>query len=137
MKQAGLCARLPRRFQVTTDSKHALPVAKNLLNQDFTASKADERWGGRYHVPVDGRRLAVSGRGPGPVQPSRCRLVHAGERCTRSWCWARCMALGQRRPDSGLLHHSDQGQPVRQHRLPDPAPGGADRLQHEPPRQLL
>ena len=44
MKQAGLCVQLPRRFQATTDSKHALPVAKNLLNQDFTASKADERW---------------------------------------------------------------------------------------------
>ena len=48
MKQAGLCARLPRRFQVTTDSKHALPVAKNLLNRDFTASKADERWAAGY-----------------------------------------------------------------------------------------
>ena len=44
MRQAGLRAVVPRRFRATTDSKHALPVAENLLGQDFTASKADERW---------------------------------------------------------------------------------------------
>ena len=39
MRAAGLRALAPRRFVVTTDSKHALPVAANLLQQDFTASK--------------------------------------------------------------------------------------------------
>ncbi|HEV2126286.1 MAG TPA: IS3 family transposase, partial [Chloroflexota bacterium] len=43
MRAAGLRALLPRRFVVTTDSKHVLPVAENLLNQDFSTSKADER----------------------------------------------------------------------------------------------
>lgn len=47
------------------------------------------------------------------------------------------MALCQRRPSLSLLHHSDRGSSVRQHRLPDPAQGGGDRLQHEPQRQLL
>ena len=44
MRQAGLRAVLPRRFRATTDSTHALPVAPNLLGQDFRATKADERW---------------------------------------------------------------------------------------------
>jgi len=48
MRQASLRAVAAPRFRVTTDSKHALPVAKNLLNRDFTASKADERWAAGY-----------------------------------------------------------------------------------------
>jgi len=94
MKQAGLCALVPRRFQVTTDSKHALPVAKNLLNQDFTASKADERWAADITYLWTGEGwlyLAVvldlfSRRVVGsvaPAQPGPCRPA-----CTRSWCWA-------------------------------------------------
>lgn len=39
MRRAGLRAVLPRRFRGTTDCKHALPVADNLLGQDFTTSK--------------------------------------------------------------------------------------------------
>jgi transposase InsO family protein len=48
MRQTGLRAVLPRRFRATTDSKHALPVAENLLGQDFMASKANERWAAGY-----------------------------------------------------------------------------------------
>lgn len=32
------------RFVVTTDSRHALPIADNLLNQDFGAEEANETW---------------------------------------------------------------------------------------------
>jgi transposase InsO family protein len=116
MKRAGLCARLPRRFQVTTDSKHALPVAKNLLNQDFTACKADERWAADITYLWTGEGwlyLAVvldlfSRRVVGwSMQASLHKELVLG---------ALTMALGQRRPDSGLLHHSDLRKPVRQHR---------------------
>ena len=34
-----------RRFKRTTDSHRAWPVAPNIINQDFTASKPDEKWG--------------------------------------------------------------------------------------------
>ena len=49
------------------------------------------------------------------------------------------MALVRRRgPLHGLVHHSDQGsQSVRQRRLPGSPRRRRDRLQHEPPRQLL
>jgi transposase InsO family protein len=116
MKQAGLCARLPRRFQVTTntftqrvDSKHALPVAKNLRNQDFTASRADERWAADITYRWTGEGwlyLAVvldlfSRRIVGwSMQASLHEELVLG---------ALAMAPGQRRPDCGLLHHSDRG----------------------------
>ena len=35
MREHDLLARTPRRFRVTTDSSHALPVASNLVEQDF------------------------------------------------------------------------------------------------------
>src|SRR3954468_21524483 len=45
MRENGLQAREKRRFKRTTDSHHAWPVAPNIINQDFTASKPDEKWG--------------------------------------------------------------------------------------------
>ena len=45
MRQNGLRARQKRRFKRTTDSHHAWPVAPNLLEQDFTATGPDRKWG--------------------------------------------------------------------------------------------
>jgi putative transposase len=45
MRENGLRARHKRRFKRTTDSHHAWPVAPNLLDQDFTATGPDEKWG--------------------------------------------------------------------------------------------
>ena len=45
MRENGLRARQKRRLERTTDSQHAWPVASNLLDQDFTATGPDEKWG--------------------------------------------------------------------------------------------
>ena len=45
MRENGLKARQPRRFKRTTDSRHAFPVAPNLLDQDFSAERPNEKWG--------------------------------------------------------------------------------------------
>lgn len=39
-------ARHKRRYKATTDSKHALPVAENLLNRQFTPAAPDRVWSG-------------------------------------------------------------------------------------------
>ena len=44
MKAHGIKARGRRKFVVTTDSKHSLPVAENLLARDFTPSEPDRVW---------------------------------------------------------------------------------------------
>jgi transposase InsO family protein len=44
MRQRGLTARTPRRWVRTTDSDHALPIAKNLLGRDFRASAPNQKW---------------------------------------------------------------------------------------------
>ena len=45
MRQHGIRARRPRRYRVcTTDSKHCLPVAANLLEQNFVVHRPDRVW---------------------------------------------------------------------------------------------
>ncbi len=44
MRGAGLAGRRPHRKRGTTDSKHTLPVAENLLAREFTATKAGQKW---------------------------------------------------------------------------------------------
>ena len=44
MRAAGLRAKRRRKFKVTTDSRHNYPVAPNLLDQEFTASRPGEIW---------------------------------------------------------------------------------------------
>jgi putative transposase len=44
MRENDLRACQPHRFKRTTDSLHALP-APNLLDQDFSAERPDEKWG--------------------------------------------------------------------------------------------
>lgn len=44
MRQHQISAQIKRRFVTTTDSKHEMPVAENLLKQDFTAKEPDQRW---------------------------------------------------------------------------------------------
>ena len=44
MQLHGIRARGKRRFKVTTDSKHDLPIAANLLNQAFAVSEPDKVW---------------------------------------------------------------------------------------------
>jgi len=43
MKEMGLRSVLKRKFVVTTDSKHSFPIAKNILDRDFTSLKLGEK----------------------------------------------------------------------------------------------
>jgi putative transposase len=44
MRENGLKARQKRRFKRTTDSHHAFPVAPNLLEQDFSTERPNQKW---------------------------------------------------------------------------------------------
>ena len=107
MRQAGIRAVAPRRFVATTDSRHALPVAENLLDRDFDASAANVKWASDITYLWTGEGwlyLAVvldlfSRRVVGwslQARLDRSLVVKALQ-----------AALGQRRPGPGLLHHSD------------------------------
>jgi putative transposase len=44
MKQMGLKSVLRKKYVMTTDSKHAFPIANNELNRDFSSLKLGEKW---------------------------------------------------------------------------------------------
>lgn len=44
MRDNGIQAKRVRRSRRTTDSRHSLPVAQNVLGRDFTAERPDEVW---------------------------------------------------------------------------------------------
>ena len=44
MRRQNLRARAARKYKVTTNSKHDLPVAPNLLAQNFNAEAPNQKW---------------------------------------------------------------------------------------------
>ena len=44
MREQGLRAKAARKFKATTNSKHSLPVAANLLVQNFNALAPNQKW---------------------------------------------------------------------------------------------
>lgn len=109
MNHLGLHAQAKKKFRVTTDSKHNLPVAPNLLGRDFTAFEPNQKWVGDISyiwteegfmylaVVIDLYSRAVIGWS---IQPSMSRQLV---------CDALTMALWRRGVPRGLLFHSDRG----------------------------
>ena len=46
MQKAGILSKVKRKYRATTDSKHNLPIAPNLLAQKFQAQAPNEVWTG-------------------------------------------------------------------------------------------
>jgi transposase InsO family protein len=110
MRALGLSARKPRRWRVnTTQSDPLNPVVANVLNRDFTAARPDERWvtdityvwtdeGWAYLAAIlDLYSRSVVGWALEPTLSTALPMA------------ALKMAIQRRRPEAGLLHHSDRG----------------------------
>ena len=111
MRDHGLRAASIRKFRVTTDSHHSLPVAENVLNREFEQESADRVWladityiwtrEGWLYLPcvLDAYSRKIVG-------------WSMSDRMTKDLVLeALRMALDRRRPDraAGLVHHSDRG----------------------------
>lgn len=112
MRRAGLRGITPRRFRVTTQSDHPEPVAANILARQFAPSAYRERdrvWVADItYLPTREGWLYLA------------VLLDLASRRVVGWCADRTLdhslplralerALLLRRPDPGLIHHSDRG----------------------------
>jgi transposase InsO family protein len=109
MREAGLEGKVKRKFKTTTDSKHSLPVAPNLLDREFYPECPDQVWAGdiTYIWTMEGwAYLAV--------------LLDLHTRKVIGWALSDSLrtelveealrgALGARLPSEKLMHHSDRG----------------------------
>jgi putative transposase len=137
MGQQGLAARKKRRFVQTTDSRHAQPVAPNLLERDFSPGQPNRTWATdiTYVWTRQGwLYLAVI------MDLFSRRIVGwaMSEHIDRHLVLnALDMALKGRQPAQGLLHHSDRGSQYGQRGLPAGAGRSRDSMQHVAQGQLL
>jgi len=109
MREAALHPVWKRKFIHTTDSRHDLPVAENLLNRKFEADAPNQAWvsdisyvrtrqGWLYLAAVmDLFSRKIVGWAMAPTMPTE--LVASALR----------RAMQQRKPAPGLLLHSDRG----------------------------
>ena len=120
-----------------TDSDHNLPVAPNRLLAQAQPTHPDAVWVADITY-VETREGFLYGAGILDRCRRRCVGWAMGDTLATTLPLAALdMALTHRRPNGGLLHHSDQGRPIRQPQLPAAAGRGGRRAQHEPPGQLL
>ena len=109
MRQAGLRSRTKKKFKATTNSRHNLPVAPNLLNQDFTVGAPNRAWVGDItYIPTDEGWLYLAVL----LDLFNHKVVgwSASSRMTRQLAIdALQMVLGRQNPGKDLLHHSDRG----------------------------
>jgi transposase InsO family protein len=115
MRAEKLCAKTRRKFRVTTDSSHALPIAPNLLGRDFTAAAPNRKWVADItFIPTGEGWLYLAT----VLDLYSRRLVgwSMSERMTADLVIAALrMAIESRRPPCGLIHHSDRGSQYASH----------------------
>jgi transposase InsO family protein len=115
MQENGIRARHKRRYKATTDSKHNLPVAPNLLDRDFTPDAPNQVWtsdmtylwtdeGWLYlAIVLDLFNREVVGWSLKP----RMTADIVTDALTMAWF--------RRKPGAGLVHHSDRGSQYASH----------------------
>ncbi|WP_240468911.1 IS3 family transposase, partial [Anoxybacillus sp. MB8] len=109
MKDSDIRSKTKKKYKATTNSKHHLPVYPNLLNQQFEADEPNQVWVAdiTYIWTKEGWLYLAS-------------VMDLFSRKIVGWCLSERMtkelvikalnrALNQRKPQPGLIHHSDQG----------------------------
>lgn len=107
--QLGIRAKQKRRFISTTDSRHKLPVAENVLNQTFEASRPNQVWlTDITYIPTDEGWLYLAAI----KDLFTCEIVGyamSDRMTTPLVSQALFRATAAKRPAAGLIHHSDRG----------------------------
>jgi transposase InsO family protein len=117
MQRHGIRAKGKRKFVVTTDSKHDLPIAPNLLQRNFTPEAPNQVWTSDItYIATDEGWLYLAG------------VLDLFSRQVVGWSMrehmkasmvadALRMAWFRRRPAPGLIFHSDRGSQYCSHEL--------------------
>jgi putative transposase len=109
MRREGVAAKKRKKFCVTTDSRHADPIAPNVLQRDFDVALPNVAW--------------VTDVTYVPTHEGWLYLAAILDLCSRrvvGWAAsanndrqlaldALARAMSSRRPSGGLIHHSDRG----------------------------
>jgi putative transposase len=109
MRENGWKSKVAKKYKATTNSKHSLPIAENILNREFTAQLPNQKWVSDItYVQTDEGWLYVAG-----IMDLCGREIVGwamGERMTKKLV-IDCLkqALTRRGKPRGVLLHSDRG----------------------------
>jgi len=108
-RKLGIRCKQKRKFKATTDSRHKLPVAENILGQQFKAAAPNKVWVSDItYVPTDEGWLYLAGHKD--LFTGNIVGYAMGDRLTRNLISQSLFrALTAKRPAEGLIHHSDRG----------------------------
>jgi transposase InsO family protein len=108
-KKLGIRCKQKRKFKATTDSKHTLPVAENLLNQQFEVTRPNEAWlSDITYIPTEEGWLYLAGHKD--LFTGEIVGYAMGNRITKNLVSQSLFrAVAAKRPGPGLIHHSDRG----------------------------
>jgi len=108
-KKLGIRCKQVKKFKATTNSKHALPVAENLLEQNFETSLPNRVWVSdiTYIATREGWLYCAAHK---DLFNGEIVGYALGERITKDLVVSSLlMAMKRKHPDPGLIHHSDRG----------------------------
>jgi len=108
-KMLGIRCKQVRKFKATTDSKHTLPVAENLLEQKFQATAPNQVWVSDIsYIPTDEGWLYCAAHKD--LFNGEIVGYALGPRITKDLVIkSLLMAAAIKKPPVGLIHHSDRG----------------------------
>ena len=108
-KKLGIRCKQKRKFKATTDSKHALPVAENLLDQKFETPEPNRAWVSDItYIPTGEGWLYLAGHKD--LCTGEVVGYAMGSRMTKNLVMQSLFkAVKAKRPGPDLIHHSDRG----------------------------
>jgi len=108
-KKLGIRCKQKKKFKVTTDSNHRLPVAENLLNQRFESTAPNQIWlTDITYISTEEGWLYLAGHKD--VFTGEIVGYAMGPRITKNLVSQSLFrAVAAKGPAPGLIHHSDRG----------------------------
>lgn len=108
-KKLGIKCKQVKKFRATTDSDHKLPVADNLLEQRFEATEPNKVWVTDItYIPTEEGWLYLAGHKD--ICTGEIVGYAMSDRITKNLVSQSLFrAKAAKRPDEGLIHHSDRG----------------------------
>ena len=108
-RERELYCKQTKKYKATTDSDHKLPVADNILNQEFKAEAPNKVWVSDItYISTEEGWLYLAGHKD--IFNGEIVGYAMGERITKNLVSESLFrAAAARRPAKGLIHHSDRG----------------------------
>ena len=108
-KKLGIRCKQIKKFKATTDSTHTLHVAENLLEQNFNATSPNHVWVSDITYIATNEGWLYCAAHKDLFHGEIVGYALGSQITTDLVAGSLCMAAARKKPQEGLIHHSDRG----------------------------